>query len=212
MNSEYLIYAVTDRRLHPHLPLADAVEATIKGGATIIQLREKEISGKNFLESAVALKDLTARYNIPLIINDRIDIALLVEAGLHIGQDDIPLTEARRLLPTATIGVSVSTVEQAVAAEREGADYLGVGSLFPTATKQDATFMSRATLEQIRKAVRIPLVGIGGISETNVSLLGSHVDGYAVVSALFANPEIEHTTKKFKQTVEQVRQSVSDRV
>lgn len=212
MDSEYLIYAVTDRRLHPHLPLEDAVEATIKGGATIVQLREKEMSGKNFLESAVVLKDLTARYNIPLIINDRIDIALLVEAGLHIGQDDIPLTEARRLLSTATIGVSVSTVEQAVAAEQDGADYLGVGSLFPTATKQDATFMSRVTLEQIRKAVRIPLVGIGGISETNVSLLDSLVDGYAVVSALFANPEIERTTKKFKQTVEQVRQSVSDRV
>ncbi|MCK2158831.1 MULTISPECIES: thiamine phosphate synthase [Exiguobacterium] len=212
MDSEYLIYAVTDRRLHPHLSLADAVEASIKGGATIVQLREKDSSGKAFLESAIALKDITARYDIPLIINDRIDIALLVDAGLHIGQDDIPLTEARRLLPEATIGVSVSTVEQAVAAEREGADYLGVGSLFPTATKQDATFMARATLEEIRKAVHIPLVGIGGITETNISTLSSLVDGYAVVSALFASEDIQRTTKKFKQTVKQVRQSVSDRV
>lgn len=212
MDSEYLIYAVTDRRLHPHLSLKDAVEASIKGGATVVQLREKDSSGKTFLESAIALKDLTARYDIPFIINDRIDIALLVDAGLHIGQDDIPLIEARRLLPEATIGVSVSTVEQAVAAEREGADYLGVGSLFPTATKQDATCMARATLEQIRKGVRIPLVGIGGITETNVSELGSLVDGYAVISALFANEDIERTTKKFKTTVKQVRQSASSRV
>ncbi len=212
MDSEYLIYAVTDRRLHPHLSLVDAVEASIKGGVTVVQLREKDSSGKTFLESAIALKDLTARYDIPFIINDRIDIALLVGAGLHIGQDDIPLTEARRLLPTATIGVSVSTVEQAVVAEREGANYLGVGSLFPTATKQDATCMARATLEQIRKAVRIPLVGIGGITETNVPELGSLVDGYAVISALFANEDIERTTKKFKTTVKQVRQSASSRV
>ncbi|OAN12263.1 thiamine phosphate synthase [Exiguobacterium undae] len=212
MKPDYLVYAVTDPRLQSRPRLVEAVEATIKGGATIVQLREKEASGKEFLEAATQLKTLADRYRVPLIINDRIDIAQLVQAGLHIGQEDIPLSEARRLLPTATIGVSVSTVEQAISAEQNGADYLGVGSLFPTATKNDATFMSKETLHAIRQAVELPLVGIGGITLENVSEVGTAVDGFAVVSALFAQPDVERATREFKEAAKQVHQSVSDRV
>ncbi|AFS69672.1 thiamine phosphate synthase [Exiguobacterium antarcticum] len=212
METDYFVYAVTDRRFHPELNLIDAVEAALKGGATIVQLREKETSGKIFLEAAIGLKALTERYGVPLIINDRIDIAMLVGAGLHIGQEDIPLREARRLLPTAMIGVSVSTVEQALIAEREGANYLGVGSLFLTTTKRDATFMPKETLEAIRQAVQVPLVGIGGITQENIGELGSLVDGYAVISTLFAKKEIERATQEFREAAKQARQSISDRV
>lgn len=212
MPNDYSVYAVTDRRFHPGLSLTDAVEATLRGGATIVQLREKEAQGKEFLEQAVALKHVTSRYSVPLIINDRIDIAQIVGAGLHIGQEDIPLREARRLLPDATIGVSVSTVAQAVQAEQEGATYLGVGSLYQTATKTDASQMTEETLKAIRQAVELPLVGIGGITKQHIPELVGLIEGYAVVSALFAERDIERATRDFKTAVETMRQTVTDGV
>lgn len=212
MENDYTVYAVTDRRFHPDVALIDAVEAAIKGGATMVQLREKQAQGKEFLEQASDLKKMMSRYGVPLIINDRIDIAQIVGAGLHIGQEDIPLREARKLLPEATIGVSVSTVEQAIEAEQDGATYLGVGSLYPTATKDDASQMTNETLRAIRRAVSLPLVGIGGITHHVVPDLFEMLEGYAVVSALFAAPDIERAAREFKEAVQTARQIVSDRV
>ncbi|WP_029332671.1 thiamine phosphate synthase [Exiguobacterium oxidotolerans] len=212
MENDYTVYAVTDRRFHPDVALIDAVEAAIKGGATMVQLREKQAQGKEFLEQASDLKKMMSRYGVPLIINDRIDIAQIVGAGLHIGQEDIPLREARKLLPEATIGVSVSTVEQAIEAEQDGATYLGVGSLYPTATKNDASQMTNETLRAIRRAVSLPLVGIGGITHHVVPDLFEMLEGYAVVSALFAAPDIERAAREFKEAVQTARQIVSDRV
>ncbi|ASI34524.1 MULTISPECIES: thiamine phosphate synthase [unclassified Exiguobacterium] len=212
MENDYTVYAVTDRRFHPDVALIDAVEAAIKGGATMVQLREKQAQGKEFLEQASDLKKMMSRYGVPLIINDRIDIAQIVGAGLHIGQEDIPLKEARKLLPEATIGVSVSTVEQAIEAEQDGATYLGVGSLYPTATKDDASQMTNETLRAIRRAVSLPLVGIGGITHHVVPDLFEMLEGYAVVSALFAAPDIERAAREFKEAVQTARQIVSDRV
>ncbi|VWX38171.1 thiamine phosphate synthase [Exiguobacterium oxidotolerans] len=212
MENDYTVYAVTDRRFHPDVALIDAVEAAIKGGATMVQLREKQAQGKAFLEQASDLKKMMSRYGVPLIINDRIDIAQIVGAGLHIGQEDIPLREARKLLPEATIGVSVSTVEQAIEAEQDGATYLGVGSLYPTATKNDASQMTNETLRAIRRAVSLPLVGIGGITHHVVPDLFEMLEGYAVVSALFAAPDIERAAREFKEAVQTARQIVSDRV
>ncbi|MGA9232320.1 MAG: thiamine phosphate synthase [Exiguobacterium oxidotolerans] len=212
MENDYTVYAVTDRRFHPDVALIDAVEAAIKGGATMVQLREKQAQGKEFLEQASDLKKMMSRYGVPLIINDRIDIAQIVGAGLHIGQEDIPLREARKLLPEATIGVSVSTVEQAIEAEQDGATYLGVGSLYPTATKDDASQMTNETLQAIRRAVSLPLVGIGGITHHVVPDLFEMLEGYAVVSALFAAPDIERAAREFKEAVQTARQIVSDRV
>lgn len=212
MENDYTVYAVTDRRFHPDVALIDAVEVAIKGGATMVQLREKQAQGKEFLEQASDLKKMMSRYGVPLIINDRIDIAQIVGAGLHIGQEDIPLKEARKLLPEATIGVSVSTVEQAIEAEQDGATYLGVGSLYPTATKDDASQMTNETLRAIRRAVSLPLVGIGGITHHVVPDLFEMLEGYAVVSALFAAPDIERAAREFKEAVQTARQIVSDRV
>ncbi|WP_214805425.1 MULTISPECIES: thiamine phosphate synthase [unclassified Exiguobacterium] len=212
MENDYTVYAVTDRRFHPDVALIDAVEAAIKGGATMVQLREKQAQGKEFLEQASDLKKMMSRYGVPLIINDRIDIAQIVGAGLHIGQEDIPLKEARKLLPEATIGVSVSTVEQAIEAEQDGATYLGVGSLYSTATKDDASQMTNETLQAIRRAVSLPLVGIGGITHHVVPDLFEMLEGYAVVSALFAAPDIERAAREFKEAVQTARQIVSDRV
>ncbi|MGI1805782.1 thiamine phosphate synthase [Exiguobacterium sp. TDN 0502] len=212
MPIDYSIYAVTDRRYHPGVAIETVVEEAILGGATIVQLREKTAQGKDFLEQAIRLKTVTDSFGVPLIINDRIDIALLVKAGLHIGQEDIPLTAARRLLPNAVIGVSVATVEQAIEAERNGASYLGVGSLFATSSKADADAMSYATLEAIRKAVNLPLIGIGGITATNVSSLPLPLEGYAVISEIFAQEDRRAATRRMTDAVQEWHQSFQNRV
>ncbi len=212
MSIDYSIYAVTDRRYHPGVAIETVVEEAILGGATIVQLREKTAQGKEFFDQAVRLKTLTDRYDVPLIINDRIDIALLTGAGLHIGQEDIPLTAARRLLPDAVIGVSVATVAQAIEAERDGASYLGVGSLFATLSKADADSMSHTMLQAIREAVRLPLIGIGGITATNVSSLPIPLEGYAVISEIFAKEDRQLAAQQMTDAVREWHQSLQNRV
>ena len=163
---DYSLYLVTDRRFMGKQTLAEAVEQAILGGCTMVQLREKELSSLDFYWQAIKIKQITDSYHIPLIINDRVDIAMAVQAdGVHIGQHDIPAAAVRKMIgKDMLLGVSVSTVEQAIKAQQDDADYLGVGAMFPTGTKTDADFVSMEKLKEIRTAVSLPIVVIGGIS------------------------------------------------
>lgn len=187
------LYAVTDRSWLGNGTLSDAVEAALRGGATMVQLREKSLTQEDFLQEAKMLAALCARFQIPFLINDNLEIALACNAdGVHVGQDDMAPQKARALLgPGKILGVSAHTVQQALAAEKTGADYLGVGAVFSTATKQDAASVPLETVREICQAVSIPVVAIGGISADNIlSLQNSGVVGAAVVSALFAAEDI----------------------
>lgn len=188
----YSLYLVTDRQILAGRELCACVEQAIRGGVTLVQLREKAVSSLEFYQVACKLKQLTDDYNVPLIINDRLDIALAVEAaGLHIGQDDLPAEIARRLLgPGKILGVSVSSVEEARAAVQAGADYLGVGAVFPTASKADADAVSLAELARIKRAVDVPVVAIGGIAADNLAKVrAAGVDGAAVISAILGRQD-----------------------
>ena len=196
------LYAVTDRRWLDGRSLAGQVQEALAGGATFVQLREKDLDETSFLEEAHALKALCAAYDVPFVINDRIDIALACDAdGVHVGQSDCSVSEARRMLGSEKIvGASVQTVEQARAAERAGADYLGVGAVFSTATKRDAAEVSRETLQAICVAVNIPVVAIGGIGEQNAEqLAGTGIAGIAVISALLAQADVRTAAKRLMQ-------------
>ena len=198
-NKTMLVYAVTDRTWLNGNTLEQQVEQAIKGGATLIQLREKELSYTAFLEQAIQLKKVTDKYHIPLIINDNVDVAKAVNAeGVHVGQKDMEAGAVRQKLgENKIIGVSVQTVEQALLAQKQGADYLGVGAVFSTSTKLDASEVSFETLHKICNAVSIPVVAIGGISQKNIlQLKGSGIDGVAVVSAIFAQKDITQATKE----------------
>lgn len=187
------LYAVTDRSWLGNGTLSDAVEAALRGGATMVQLREKSLTQADFLQEAKTLAALCARFQIPFLINDNLEIALACNAdGVHVGQDDMAPQKARALLgPGKILGVSAHTVDQALAAEKTGADYLGVGAVFSTSTKQDAASVPLETVREICQAVSIPVVAIGGISADNIlSLQNSGVVGAAVVSALFAAENI----------------------
>lgn len=189
-----LVYAVTDRTWLNGRRLEGDVEKAIKGGATFVQIREKELDTAAFLEQAKAVKAVTDRYGVPFVVNDNVEIALAVDAdGVHVGQSDMEAGDVRaKLGPDKIIGVSAQTVEQAILAEKHGADYLGVGAVFPTSTKLDAAEVSFDTLHAICEAVSIPVVAIGGINLENVSeLKGSGISGAAVVSAIFAAQDIE---------------------
>ncbi|VBB06971.1 thiamine phosphate synthase [Lucifera butyrica] len=186
---DYSLYLVTDRQLLAGKDLLATVEQAIRGGVTLVQLREKELCTREFYHWAQRLKTVTDTYGIPLIINDRADIALAVDAdGLHVGQEDMPLSVARQILGTEKIiGVSVSSVEEALAAQAGGADYLGVGAIFATATKRDADSVSLPGLQRIKEQTRLPVVAIGGIQAANVRrVMETGVDGAAVVSAVIA--------------------------
>lgn len=190
----YKLYLVTDRDLIGEVSLNTAVEEAIKGGVTLVQLREKDISTLDFYNTAVALKKITDKYNVPLIINDRMDIALAVGAeGLHVGQEDMPATVARKLLGKDKIlGVSAATLEEAIKAEKDGADYIGVGAIFPTSTKNDARAVSVDIIKKIKESISIPVVAIGGINEKNVGLLKpAHIDGISVISAILGKKDIK---------------------
>ena len=199
---DLLLYAVTDRsRLGGHTLYQD-VEAAIKGGATFVQLREKKLDEEHFLEEAKEIKELCRRYHVPFVINDNVDIALAMDAdGVHVGQSDMEAGSVREKLgPDKIIGVSAQTVEQAVLAQQRGADYLGVGAVFPTGSKDDAVEVSHDTLRAICETVDIPVIAIGGISAENVKeLAGSGICGIAVISAIFAQPDIEAATKELKE-------------
>ena len=181
------LYLVTDEALLRGRDLCQCVREAIAGGVTMVQLREKDASSLSFFESAKRVKGVTDDGNVPFIINDRLDIALAVDAdGLHIGQDDLPLLTARKILgPDKLLGVSVCTVAEALLAREQGADYLGVGAMFPTPSKLDAQHVTLATLKAIKASVDIPVVAIGGINLGNVeSVMSSGVDGVAVISAI----------------------------
>lgn len=201
MKPDYSLYLVTDRLLMSTQTLGEAVEQAIAGGCTLVQLREKEISSLDFYVLASEMKKTTDRYGIPLIINDRIDIAMAVDAaGVHIGQKDIPADIARKVIgKDMLLGVSAASVAEAVNAAIAGADYLGVGAMFPTGTKSDAGFVSMEELGRIRKAVDIPIVVIGGISRENAILFQPMgIDGLAVVSAVIAQPDIKKSAADLK--------------
>lgn len=191
--SSLLLYAVTDRMWLRNNSLASQVEEAIKAGVTFVQLREKDIDFDTFVALAKEIKAVTDKYHVPFVINDNVDVALACDAdGVHVGQNDMAASDVRsRIGEGKILGVSAQTVEQALFAQQNGADYLGVGAVFSTSTKPDADNVAFETLKDICKAVSIPVVAIGGINEENVlKLSGSGVDGIAVVSAIFAKKDI----------------------
>ena len=204
---DLLLYAVTDRHWLNGRTLYSQVEEALKGGATFIQLREKELDEEHFLEEAKEIKELCRRYRVPFVINDNVEIALAADAdGVHVGQGDMEAGDVRaKLGPDKMIGVSAQTVEQAVMAEQNGADYLGVGAVFPTGSKADALEVSHDTLKAICKAVKIPVIAIGGISkETILELSGSGICGIAVISAIFAKDDIEEAARELRGLTEKM--------
>lgn len=197
-----LLYAVTDRGFVGKKSLYEQVEDALKGGVTMVQLREKSLSEEEFLKEAIEIGELCHRYNVPLIINDNADVALKSGAdGVHVGIEDMPVADIRRRAGKGfIIGATAKTIEQAQAAEREGADYLGVGAVFPSPTKKNAVRITAEQLKAITSSVSIPSVAIGGISLENVSLLrGGGMEGIAVVSAIFAADDIVKTTARLKE-------------
>jgi thiamine-phosphate pyrophosphorylase len=202
---DMLLYAVTDSRwLKDGERLYDQVEEALKGGATFVQLREKKLDAEHFFEEAVEIKELCRKYHVPFVINDNVDIALKMDAdGVHVGQEDMEAGSVREKLgPDKIIGVSAHTVEEALLAEKRGADYLGVGAVFPTGSKDDASVLDADTVREIVKAVKIPVIAIGGISMENVGKLkGYGLDGVAVISAIFAQEHIVEATAKLKEAV-----------
>lgn len=191
-NINYGTYLVTDTDMCPREKLASVVTEAIKGGVTIVQLREKEISTRDFYNEALEVKKICAEYNLPLIINDRLDIALAVDAdGIHVGQSDMPIDVIRRILgDDKLIGLSAGNVEEALEAVKMGADYLGVGAVFHTDTKKDAVDVGINMLKSVRDSVDIPMVGIGGINLDNIDkIYGLGIDGVAVVSCIMASDD-----------------------
>ncbi|QCT71048.1 thiamine phosphate synthase [Eubacterium maltosivorans] len=207
---DMLLYIVTDRSWLGESTLEEEVCAAIEGGATFLQIREKDMARQDFVGEARSLKGLAEAAGIPYVINDDVDIALEVDAdGVHIGQSDGAVAEARRKIgPNKILGVSAQTLEQALAAEKDGADYLGVGAVFSTSTKTDAKEVSFETLKSICSSVKIPVVAIGGINEENLlELSGSKVDGVAVISAVFAQPDTRAAAQKIRKLSEKMVKS-----
>jgi thiamine-phosphate pyrophosphorylase len=201
MEIDYSLYLVTDRSILKDTSLKQAIEDAVKGGVTSVQLREKDISTRDFYNIALEIKTVTDFYKIPLIINDRLDIALATDAaGLHVGQSDLPAEIARKCLGARKIlGVSAVTLEQALIAEKTGADYIGAGAVFPTDTKKDAKYVSLKLLKEIKNKVNIPVVAIGGINEYNIELLkDTGINGIAVVSAILGEVDITKASKQLK--------------
>lgn len=204
---DLLLYAVTDSRWTGKQTLYQQIEDAVEGGATFIQLREKDLDEKSFLNEAKEIKELCRKKGVPFVINDNVEIALQTDAdGVHVGQKDMEALDVRaKLGPEKIIGVSAQTVEQAMLAEKHGADYLGVGSVFTTGTKLDAGHVSYDTLKEICSAVSIPVIAIGGINKDNIKqLAGSGVCGVAVVSAIFAQKNIEDAARQLKAEAERM--------
>lgn len=205
--NDLVLYAVTDRSWLGDSSLYSQVESAIKGGATFIQLREKNLGEADFLSEAKEIQKLCREYKVPFVINDNVEIAAQIDAdGVHVGQSDMEAGDVRKKLgPDKIIGVSAQTVEQALKAQEHGADYLGVGAVFPTGSKADATEVSHQTLKEICEAVDIPVIAIGGITKENVSeLKGSGICGIAVISAIFAQKDIRKAAAELKQKVEEI--------
>ena len=189
-----LLYAVTDRAWVGKQSLYEQIESALKGGATCVQLREKNLNDEEFLKEAMEISVLCKQYAVPFFINDNVEIAVKCQAdGIHVGQEDMEVAQVRqRVGADMIIGVSVHSVKEALEAVENGADCLGVGAMFSTSTKTDADVLSKETLRDICAAVKVPVVAIGGIDKTNISqLAGTGVDGVALVSAIFASDDIE---------------------
>lgn len=198
-NIDYTLYLCTDRDLMSSATLEESVELAVKGGVTVVQLREKKCSSREFYEMAVNVKKITDTYGVPLIINDRADIAAAVNAdGVHIGQSDMPIAAVRKIIgENKIIGVSAARLEEAVMAQKEGADYLGVGAMYATNTKTDARPVTMEELKKIRNAVEIPIVCIGGINmDTLWNFKNIGIDGLAVVSAIVAKEDVEGAARE----------------
>ena len=207
---DLLLYAVTDRTWLGEKTLVQAVEESLKGGVTMVQLREKHLDEETFRREALDLQALCRRYGVPFLINDDVELAAAVNAdGVHVGQHDMEAGQVREKIgPDKILGVSAQTVEQALRAQAAGADYLGVGAVFPTGTKDDADAVSYDTLKAICEAVDIPVVAIGGIGAHNVEqLAGSGICGIAVVSAIYAQPDIQQAARTLlRKTQEMISQ------
>ena len=202
-----LLYAVTDRYWLGDRTLKSVVEEALQGGVTFLQLREKKLDGEHFLQEAKELQALCRKYNVPFIVNDNVEVALAMGAdGDHVGQHDMEAGGVRKLLgPDTILGVSAQTVEQSLLAQANGADYLGVGAVFPTGSKDDADDVSFETLKAICDAVDIPVVAIGGITEDNVKKLsGSGICGIAVISAIFAQKDIKEASARLKKVTQEM--------
>ena len=198
------LYAVTDQAWVGRQTLLEQIEDALKGGATIVQLREKNMDEEAFVREAIAVRNLCRKYNVPLIINDNVDVALKSRAdGVHVGIEDTPVEEIRKRVPADfIIGATCKTIGQAKAAEAAGADYIGVGAVFPSSTKTSAVRITNEQLREIVSSVAIPAVAIGGICCENVcEMKGSSVSGVAVVSAIFAAEDIEKATALLKERV-----------
>ncbi|MCI1945278.1 thiamine phosphate synthase [Clostridium luticellarii] len=204
MEIDYSLYLVTDRGFLKNISLSKAVEDAILGGVTLVQLREKNISTREFYKLALEIKEVTHHYNIPFIINDRLDIAQAVDAdGVHLGQSDMPLTAARRILgKNKIIGISAGTVEEAVDAEKNSADYVGIGTVFFTGTKKDIdTPIGVGGVRRIYNSINIPAVAIGGISQDNFKdVLSTGVDGISVISAILGKEDIKSAARNLKMS------------
>lgn len=204
---ELMLYAVTDRHWLGDETLYDQVKKALDGGATFVQLREKKLDREDFLAEALEIQKLCRKYGVPFVINDEVSIAKDIDAdGVHVGQSDMEAMDVRKVLgPDKILGVSAQTVEQAIIAEKHGADYLGVGAVFATGSKDDADDVSHETLKAICEAVSIPVIAIGGITKDNVSeLAGSGICGVAVISAIFGQNDIKKATEDLKASVEKM--------
>lgn len=203
-NVDYSLYLVTDKNVLKGNDFIKSIEEAILGGITVLQLREKDTCSSEFYRLALQVKELTTKYNIPLIINDRLDIALAVDAdGLHVGQNDLPANVARAIIGEDKIlGVSTATLEEARKALEDGADYIGVGALFPTDTKADTRGVSLLQLKQIKEGVNIPVVGIGGINEGNIeAVFNTGIDGAAIVSAILGKSDVRAAATLLKEII-----------
>lgn len=202
-----LLYAVTDRAWVGKQSLYEQVESALKGGATCVQLREKELNDEEFLNEAMEISALCKRYGVPFFVNDNVEIAIKCHAdGIHVGQEDMEAAQVRQKVgEDMMIGVSVHSVEEALEAVKNGADCLGVGAMFTTATKAEANVLKKETLRDICAAVDIPVVAIGGIGKNNISYLaGTGVDGVALVSAIFAADDIENECRLLRKLSEEM--------
>ena len=199
---DMLLYGITDRSWLNGRTLSEVVKESLEGGVTILQIREKDIDEKNFLEEAKEIKKICEKFNVPLIINDNVEIAKMVDAdGVHLGQDDMDIEEARKILgPEKIIGITAKTIEQAKEAQMKGADYLGSGAIYTSGTKQNAKRLTVENLKAICASVEIPVVAIGGLTYDNIDVLkDSGISGIAVVSAIYASTDIRTDTIKLKE-------------
>lgn len=201
------LYAVTDRHWVGKQTLMEQVEEALQNGVTLVQLREKRLDEDDFLKEAIAMRELCHKYNVPFIVNDNVEVAIKSHAdGIHVGQDDMAARDVRKLVGNDMIlGVSAHNVEEAMVAQENGADYLGIGAVFNTDTKKDATDVSLAVLREITDKVNIPTVAIGGINKENIlQLKGSGIDGVSIISAIFGAKSIGQASRELLDLAEKV--------